>query len=278
MPRVVPSQVVALIDQIWPKSQTDPDFPVYPASAGVLSAIVRLTNEIPSELLTIEAEDYTDLVHGLEELANAVNRWLQRGGNDPPARIRGRSPVSIIRGVLAECPDESPSPNTATLTFILDDDLRQSIRLDISAANRDAENGEWKGATVLAGSATEALLLWAIQEAERKNPGITAKAVTALTSDRTITRKPKSNPEEWDFIELIEVARRLTLVKDESATECRLCKDFRNLIHPGRATRLGQVCDRGTALVALAAVELVVRDLTPASGGNVNKAGPRVGG
>jgi hypothetical protein len=50
---------------------------------------------------------------------------------------------------------------------------------------------------------------------------------------------------------------------DDTAQQARLGKDFRNLIHPGRASRLGKICDRGTALSALAAVEHVVRDLTP---------------
>jgi hypothetical protein len=132
MPRVVPSQVVSLIDQRFPVTQTIPDFPIYSASAGVLSAIVRLTNEIPVELLTVGAEDYSDLVRALEGLTSAVDRWLQRGGDDPPARIKSKSPVAIIRAALAKCPDQSPSPATAALAFISDADLRDSIRLDKS--------------------------------------------------------------------------------------------------------------------------------------------------
>jgi hypothetical protein len=143
--------------------------------------------------------------------------------------------------------------------FVTDAELRDSVRLDISAANRDAENGEYKGATVLAGSATEALLLWAIQE--RTIKGTIAASVAALVKASTLSRQPKPNPDQWDFIELIAVAQHLKLIGDETATQCRLCKNFRNLIHPGRAKRLDQVCDRGTALAALAAVELVVRDL-----------------
>jgi hypothetical protein len=96
---------------------------------------VRLTNEIPTELLTVGAEDYSDLVCALEGLTSAVNRWLRRGGDDPPARIKAKSPVAIIREVLAKCPDQSPSPATNALSFVTDAALRESIRLDISAAN-----------------------------------------------------------------------------------------------------------------------------------------------
>ncbi|MGC2076926.1 MAG: DUF3734 domain-containing protein [Xanthobacteraceae bacterium] len=42
MSRVVPSQVIALIDQNFPAAKSGTRFDVYSASAGVLSAIVRL--------------------------------------------------------------------------------------------------------------------------------------------------------------------------------------------------------------------------------------------
>jgi hypothetical protein len=64
------------------------------------------------------------------------------------------------------------------------------------------------------------------------------------------------------IVELIEVALGLGLINTAAAQQARLGKNFRNLIHPGRAIRLGEACDRGTALSALAVVELVVRDLT----------------
>ena len=67
----------------------------------------------------------------------------------------------------------------------------------------------------------------------------------------------------WHLHEYVEVAAHLKLIEGDTAKLVRLTKDFRNLIHPGRAARLGQKCDRSTALTALAAVEAVARDLTP---------------
>ena len=263
MPRVVPSQILALIDQNFPAAKSNTRFDVYSASAGVLSAIVRLVGEIPTELFVISGEDYSNLVAGVESLRSAVDKWHRRGGDDPPVAISGLSPIVGIRTVLSKCPDESTSPRTSTLTFIGDADLRESIRLDISASNRDVANGEWKGATVLAGSAMEALLLWAIQETELKSRGAISGALGALLATRTLYQKPATNPERWSLTELIEVAVHLRLVKADTSTQARLCKDFRNLIHPGRAARLGMICDRGTALCAVAGVELIVRDLIP---------------
>ena len=71
-----------------------------------------------------------------------------------------------------------------------------------------------------------------------------------------------SDPEEWVLHHYVEVATHLAIIKPDTATEARLAKDFRNLIHPGRAQRLAQKCDRGTALSSVAALEHVVRDLS----------------
>ena len=116
---------------------------------------------------------------------------------------------------------------------------------------------------MLAGSAVEALLLWALEEYEQHNTGARQAAITALLDRNTLTQNPPANPVDWNLHQHIEVALRLEIIESETATQARQAKDFRNLIHPGRVIRLGQKCDRGTALAALAAVEFVVRDLTP---------------
>ena len=159
------------------------------------------------------------------------------------------------------CPDEAPARETTALAFIGDPELRESIRLDLSAANRDLAQGEWKGATVLAGSAIEALFLWALEEHEKRNPGSRAPAIATLRANGRLTRQPDPNPEWWHLPQYVEVAEHLGLIKPETAIAVRLAKEFRNLIHPGRVARLGQKCDRATALQALAAAEAVVRDL-----------------
>jgi hypothetical protein len=249
LPKVVPSQVVALIDQTFPAAKNAHNFPAYSASAGTLSAIVTLTNEIPEELITISGEDYSDLIHGLASLTQAVTKWNQRGGDEPPTLIAGgKSPLFMVRAMLAKCPDQNPSPATAALAFITDADLRDSIRTDLSTATGALHNGEWKASTVLAGAAIEALLLWAIQRDPKKLAGV--------------VQKPNGAPEDWGLAGLIDVASALALIEANTATQAHLAKNFRNLIHPGRAQRTNEVCDRATALTALAAAELVVRDLS----------------
>ena len=57
------------------------------------------------------------------------------------------------------------------------------------------------------------------------------------------------------------MAHHLKLICDES--ERGSPKGSGTWVHPGRARRLGQVCDRATAMSAIAAVEHVARpDMT----------------
>ena len=62
---------------------------------------------------------------------------------------------------------------------------------------------------------------------------------------------------------LIRGAHLLNVIGAEAQRGAKNAQQFRNLIHPGRAQRLNAVCNRGTALAALAAVHLVAADLEP---------------
>jgi hypothetical protein len=93
-------------------------------------------------------------------------------------------PESYSR-LIGEMPDEIPSPATTELSFIGDLDLRNSIRNDISAAYRVLGDGLWKAATVLAGAAAEALLLWAITE-KKSNPDIENARIAVIPWRRRI--------------------------------------------------------------------------------------------
>lgn len=247
MARVVPTQIIDLIDKTQPICGDYSPLVNFNSVAG-LTAIVHLIDNLPSELLTISGTDYSDLVCGVEAIRNSVTLWHHRGsaGIGIP-NIRGRPSLQILRNALKKCPDQNPSPMTTELAFIEDVELRNSIRLDISTATNALHNGEWKAATVLAGSASEALLLWAIK---------------GLSDLSTLKEKPKGSPERWDLADYITVATYFKLIKGSTENLTQIAKDFRNLIHPGRAQRLAQVCDRATALTALAAVESIARDLS----------------
>lgn len=106
----------------------------------------------------------------------------------------------------------------------------------------------------MAGAAAEALLRWAITEKKSKPEVEGARTARIPTAGK--------DPNTWDLDGYINVAGALALIEDETATQAALAKDFRDSIHPGRSARLAKACDRGTALAALAAMELIVRDLS----------------
>jgi hypothetical protein len=107
---------------------------------------------------------------------------------------------------------------------------------------------------VLAGSAVEAILLWKIKACD---PKILSQAVAAYD---TKAKQPLGgkDPEYWALGEYITVAREGKLISETTAKAADLCREFRNLIHPGRVLRTGADASKATALTALAAMELLL--------------------
>jgi hypothetical protein len=206
--------------------------------------------------MTLTSADFSELIlakTAIEEFLiarNNVGYVAQFSG--------GFDAVTLIRRNLAKCPDEYPPPTTTELLFITDPELRDSIRQDVGAASRALNNDEWKAATVLSGAAIEALLHWRLRE---PSPGATAvnKAVNNLTGTR---KAPIAKIDYWDLHQFIEVAADLKLLKPDTCSAAKLAQNFRNLIHPGRAARLAQTCDRATAYSTIGALEHVIRDLS----------------
>jgi hypothetical protein len=263
MPRIVPSQVVSFIDR-FPLTERNNVVQLSDLEPHVLSSALGLIEQIPDELLTMDGATYALLVEQQYRIEDILERW-RKDADQGHQRYTNRvvpadNPLAIIRGALAKCPDESPAPSTSLLNFIPDSDLRSNLRNDMGSINRALSNGEWKAATVLAGSVIEALLLWALLQrptADVKNAGI------KLVASKALKKPPDTNLEEWVLHQYIEVSEFLKVIKPDTAKQTRLAKEFRNLIHPGRSQRTGQKCDRATALSAVAGAEHVIRDLTP---------------
>ena len=229
-------------------------------NSSKLFGILNLLKDVPDELLTLSPTDYSDLTLAKSTIEEHLAHWRNRGNVGDMALVKGFDVVTVIRRVLTKCPDEYPPSSTTELLFIEDDALRENIRRDLGAVNRALNNAEWKAATVLAGATIEALLHWRLQ---KPSPGSTAiqAAVDASVARGAISR-PDSNVDRWDLDHYIEVAAHLKLLKPDTCNAARLARNFRNLIHPGRAARLGQSCDRATAYSAVGALEHVIRDLT----------------
>lgn len=260
MPRTLPSQAIKTIERFFPTSVRGDGrrqaVSGMPDITFKFQAILDLVEHIPSELMTLKDEEYARFSAGVTSLRWGLQHPVEHGRGlvvalYPIPEFDGANPIALIFDMLGKCPDEFPSANTSELTFIEDADFRQGLRNDLSAISRALANSEWKATTVLAGSVVESLLLWKLDKDQAK----------AMVTRHAISKKLPSTV-HWNLSDYIEVALELKLIGERSAIQARLAKDFRNLIHPGRSIRLGEACNRGTAFGAVAAVELVIEDLS----------------
>jgi len=257
MTRVLPSDVASRIDWVFPwVRKGQPPRPTTSQQVSMdISAVLTLIEQIPDSLLRFDARDYGNFLWAQATLKQLVQLFQGGlGAADWPV-FENVDAMTTLWLLLKKCPDEGISEGTAGLPFIQDESLRGSIQLDMSSADSAFNNGEWKAATVLAAAAVEALLLWSLiqrPEADRQS---------AIEKHKLNLDAARLDGPNWSLAKYITVAGELGLFRPETVTQAGLAKDFRNLIHPGREKRLQQKCDRGTARSALAALDLVVRDL-----------------
>ncbi len=202
--------------------------------------LLSLLRQVPDELITVPFADYTEFLQCQSSLTSALSVW-DVGDQDRPVRNGGgKDPVARIRQTLALCPDENPPPYPDRL-LIPDDIARANVQQDIRAAWIDFRSEEWKGATVFATTAVEALLFWALK-------------------GRSDVREPE-RLDRQHLGDYINEAERLGIIVKATADQARLATDARNLIHAGKMARTGLTCTKATALTALAALEAVLRHL-----------------
>jgi hypothetical protein len=267
MPRVVPSQVRQVIEKIFQnatKENHDAQFKLPHTYSSQVAAVVALADSIPDELLRMDQSKFAQFVAALESAKNALRTWNSgdsRHNLGPIQAFGDVNPFALIYRALLDCPDESPDPKTSELAFVNDPsdaELKDDLRIDISAAYTALSDGSWKAATVLAGSVMEALLLWRLKQDVKK-----AESANNCPKGKGKKSLPLS---KWHLPHYIAVAEELNLIEPSTATLVKQAKDFRNLIHPGRSERLGQKCTRGTAHSTIDAMELVIEDVSRLTG------------
>jgi hypothetical protein len=242
MPRVLPSQVIPAIDSLFGANRNELDGRVitnlYRAEVQTLLALL---DEVPGELIDLPAAEYLEFTRCRAVLATTLVRW--NAGDVAPARdVGGKDAVERIRRLMKKCRDELPPP-APELPFIADPDVRLGIEDRIHAAWTDFNAREWMGATVFAGAALEALLLWALKQVKQ------------------VVEAPKRPLDDLQLAELIRFAVKNGVIDQASEQQASLARDARNLVHPGKALRSGEACNKTTALTALAAVYRVIDEL-----------------
>jgi hypothetical protein len=241
MPKVLPSQIVNAINSMFGPNRNELDgHAITHAYRAEVHALLNLLDEVPSELIDLMATDYLELSRCRAVLSTSLALW--NVGDTRPARdVGGKDAVERIRHLMKQCHDELP-PSEPELPFIADTDVRLGIEDRIRAAWIDFNAREWMGATVFAGAALEALLLWALKRAP-------------------ISKIPKKPLEELHLADLIRYAADNVVIGEDCERQASLAKDARNLIHPGKALRSGEACSKTTALTAITAIYRVIDEL-----------------
>jgi hypothetical protein len=241
MPSVLPSHIVSAIDSMFGPNRNKLDMrAIQHSHKAQVHALLAMLDEVPKQFIDLNAVDYLEFSQCRAVLATALPAW-NLGSIAAASMVGGRDVVERIRRLMMRCRDELP-PSEPELPFITEEDVRLGIEDRIQAAWTDFNAREWMGATVLAGHAIEALLLWAVKKKSGSAP----------------FKKP---PNDLHLHDLIAEAAKRNLITSESNQQANLAKDARNLIHPGRATRSGTACNKATALTALSAVYRIAEDL-----------------
>jgi hypothetical protein len=274
MPRVVPSQVVAYLDAAFPgiAGGHAGDLVINQTHTAVVSPVVSLVDAIPEEIIdTLPVAQGALLLAATEILRACVVRWGQpvTAGYPPHQQgttpvLNNRHPLEVVRTILSGCPDQGPAAHIPDLAFLGQADLATVLRQDMTTADSALANGEFKAAAVMAGSVVESFLLWAVQRQGWGAPQWQA-AHAAWMLRRQAEGKPlrgfNADVLRWDLEDLIGIARELPAIAGDVAAAAYVAKDYRNLIHPGRAQRTQQTPTRGTAMSAVGAMHLVGEDL-----------------
>lgn len=241
MPKVLPSDIVSAIDSMFGASRSELySQAITPDHRGEVYALLDMLDQVPRELIDLPSADYLELSRCRAALSTALSRWS--GGDGRPVRdVGSKDPVERIRRLMRLCRDEMP-PDEPLLPFIQDADTRLGIEDRIRASWIDFGAQEWMGATVLAGAALEALLLWGLK-------------------NRAVAKRPAKPLDELHLDDLIRYATDNGIISEGTKSQASLAKDARNLVHPGKALRSGAVCNETTSLTALAAVHRVIDEL-----------------
>jgi hypothetical protein len=257
MPRTFPSQIVAYLEATF---GTEPlDLLEVHQKIGAIVGFRDLYDQLPHELVRLSPHDYAELVAAVGTVAFGVDQFRATGRNDSLNRV-GHALATAWR-LIRTLQDEVPS-TSHDLSFIGDSLFREMIGLDISAITTDLQSGEWKGATILAGSCCEALLLYGLQTHDAKIPGALAAAASRIKwAGRPPPKSSDPTDRSWDLFSYTKVAHELGLITDGTKAELGPARDYRNLIHPAKSMREKVRFDRGTAYVATGALEHVLSDL-----------------
>jgi len=128
----------------------------------------------------------------------------------------------------------------SSLDYITDQSFRDSLLSDMKELEDSIAAANLKAAHVLAGSVVEAVLV--------------DHLIVAGIVDKTAALK-------LELADAIKKCREKGIISERTADMSSVVRSYRNLIHPGRAIRLGEKVTPATALVARSLVTIVIEEV-----------------
>ncbi len=179
-------------------------------------------------------------------------RWPAAFGRYDMASVRAW--IALALGRLEAPPPTGPQSSVSAipLKFVSDPKLREILEADMAELRRAYAANCLKSTIILCGAAIEALLVDALARHTTGQPN-------APTPAKLL---------EWSLGTLIDKAIEYNLIRSAAAKFSHSVREFRNLVHPGRAVRETHTIDQEEARIAIEILNIVVRDLSAlASGG-----------
>jgi hypothetical protein len=133
--------------------------------------------------------------------------------------------------------------------FITDADLQKLLEQDWQEAQRVQGVGAWKSCLLLCGSILEGILMNALNQ----------DWVNSSAEFSRRKKKPAPPVNEWDLVDLVEVANRLRMFPKGTIYLSNAVREFRNLIHPGRQIREHIQVTEEQATIAINSVRILLQ-------------------
>ena len=129
--------------------------------------------------------------------------------------------------------------------FIKDEEFKKNIISDYNEVVSCHHAGSYKACLVLSGSIIEAILSYYLSyiNYSKKLP------------------KNKTSLLELDLIDLINIAKSEKIISKNAESMSHVIREYRNLIHPGRKIRLKEVVEKEESQVALAILDLTIKEI-----------------
>jgi hypothetical protein len=214
---------------------------------------------MPDELNILQGAERSRFLASIGTIEAALAEY--QNGRSPDAFRPVPHAIFHVRELLDKLPDAVPSA-AHDLAFIADPAQREMIAVDLFYIRTAIGAGEWKGATIIAGSCAEAILLYGLESKKAAStPAFTAAYVTAWPAGQSGPDQNDLIHRSWDLFCYSQMAKAIGLISDNTFEALKPARLYRNLIHPSRAIRVQQTFAPGTAYVAVGACELVLDDV-----------------